>query len=77
MAISRDVARRAATDPARPAVVGPCGPLSFGELADQARQRADVLTAEGVATGHAVTSYDDDPISLLVDLMAAERVGAS
>jgi long-chain acyl-CoA synthetase len=77
MAISRDVARRAATEPARLAVVGPCGPLSFGELADRASQRADALTTKGVGPGHAVTTYDDDPVRLLVDLMAAERVGAS
>ncbi|MEQ7005330.1 AMP-binding protein [Actinopolymorpha sp. B17G11] len=77
MAIFRDVARRAATEPERPAVVGPCGPLSFGALADRASERADALAAEGVGPGGVVISFDGEPVRLLVDLMAAERVGAS
>jgi long-chain acyl-CoA synthetase len=77
MAISRDVARRASTEPARPAVVGPCGPSTFGELADRATARADALSAEGVGPGGVVVSSDGEPVQLLVDLVAAERVGAS
>ncbi len=76
MAISRDVTRRAAAQPDRPAVVGPCGTLSFGQLAAHARQRADALATQGVTAGTCVAATDHDPVRLLVDLVATDLLGA-
>ncbi|WP_020573216.1 class I adenylate-forming enzyme family protein [Actinopolymorpha alba] len=77
MAISRDVTRRAAADPHRPAVVGPAGVLSFGELAARASRRAEELAASGVGPEDAVVTTDEDAAGLLVDLVAADLLGAA
>src|SRR5690606_7594717 len=77
MAISRDVIRRAAAQPDRPAVTGPCGPVSFGELAARGRARADELAARGVGPGQQVVTSDGDVVALLVDLLAADLLGAA
>lgn len=69
--------RRAAADPDRPAVVGPCGPVSFGELAERARRRAEALADSGVAAGQGVVCADEDPSAVLVSLVAADLLGAA
>ena len=76
MAISRDVMRRAAAQPRRPAVVGPCGSLTFGQLATRARDRAESLRTGGVTSGSCVTTDDEDPTRLLVDLVAIDLLAA-
>ena len=69
--------RRAAAEPDRPAVVGPCGPVSFGELAEGAQRRAEALADSGVVAGQGVVCADDDPSAVLVSLVAADLLGAA
>jgi long-chain acyl-CoA synthetase len=76
MAISRDVIRRAAAQPDRPAVMGPVGELSFGDLAARARSFGDQLKASGVTPGDPVPLADDDPAQLLVELVGTDLVDA-
>jgi long-chain acyl-CoA synthetase len=76
MAISRDVVRRAAAQPDRPAVVGPAGDLSFGDLATRARTTAERLTTSGIGPGDCVPLVDDDPTRLLVEIVAVDLIGA-
>lgn len=76
MAISRDVTRRAAAEPGRTAVVGPCGSVTFGMLAERARERAEQLTADGVGAGDTIEAADGDPVQLLVNLVAADQLEA-
>lgn len=66
MPISRDVLRRAASQPHRPAVDG----LSFADLADRAKRRADTFPGDS-----RVVLDDVDPLDLLVGLVAADIAG--
>ncbi len=76
MAISRDIVRRAAAQPDRPAVVGPAGGLSFGDLAARARTFADRMEAAGVTPAQCVPLTDEDPARLLVELVGTDLLGA-
>lgn len=77
MAISRDVYRRAAAEPHRVAVVGGYGPVTFAELAGRAERRAAELTEEGVGAGGRVDVTNEDPVELLVGLIAADQLDAA
>lgn len=78
MALARDVVRRAAAQPERPAVVGPCGSLSFADLANQARKRADqVRRCDAASPADPIVTTDAEPVGLLVDLLAADLLGVS
>jgi long-chain acyl-CoA synthetase len=51
--------------------------VSFGELAARGRARADELAARGVGPGQQVVTSDGDVVALLVDLLAADLLGAA
>ncbi|MFD2080055.1 long-chain acyl-CoA synthetase [Actinopolymorpha cephalotaxi] len=77
MPISRDVRRRAAAEPDRPALVGASGTVSYGELAARAETRSEALAASGVAAGHAVVCAESEPADLLAAVLAADLLEAA
>lgn len=77
MAISRDVYRRAAAEPHRVAVAGPYGAVTFAELAGRAERRAAELAGGGIESGGRVDVTHEDPVELLVGLIAADQLDAA
>lgn len=77
MAISRDITRRGHAEPARPAIVGPAGPVSFGSLAERANRHAESLAASGIESGGRIVVAESDPVKLLVGIIAADLLDAA
>jgi long-chain acyl-CoA synthetase len=77
MAISRDVHRRAAAEPRRLAVVGPYGKVTFAELGTRVELKVAALVEQGVESGGRVEVTNEDPVELLVGLIAADQLDAA
>jgi fatty-acyl-CoA synthase len=69
-------ARRARIDPHRPALIGPAGPRSYGELAERVDRLAGVLAAAGVGKGDRVAQLGVNAVEVLETFFAAWRLGA-
>ena len=72
VAISRDVMRRATSDPYRPAVLGE-HPLTFSELLERARRRAEQLDPAETF----VRCGSTEPTETLTDVIAADLAGTA
>ncbi|MGN9844946.1 class I adenylate-forming enzyme family protein [Nonomuraea sp. H19] len=77
MPVADYVIRHAAEHPARPAVRGPRGELSYGELADALNGAARHLLGRGAGPGSLVAVGVADPVALLIAVLAADLAGAT
>ncbi|HEX4816915.1 MAG TPA: class I adenylate-forming enzyme family protein [Nonomuraea sp.] len=77
MPVAEPVLRHAAVRPSAPALRGPRGELSYGELADEINGAARHLLDRGVRPGSLVAVGPEDPVALLVAVLAADLAGAT
>ena len=69
-------ARRARIASDRPALVGPRGPVSYGELAQRVDRLAGALAAAGVGPGDRVAQLGVNSVEVLETFFAVWRLGA-
>jgi long-chain acyl-CoA synthetase len=77
MPVAEHVLRHAAERPARPAVRGPQGELTYAELAGKINGAARHLLGQGAGRGALVSVGLDDPVELLTAALAADLAGAT
>ncbi|MFC4118027.1 class I adenylate-forming enzyme family protein [Nonomuraea zeae] len=77
MPVAEHVLRHAAERPARPAVRGPQGELTYAEFAEKIHGAARHLLGRGAGRGALVSVGLGDPVELLTAVLAADLAGAT